>query len=277
MSDEHDSDASIEQTMGPAQNTGSSALPAVRHNRLIDLLRKNGQMTVNEMVEQLSVSRDTIRRDLDQLEGRGLILRTHGGAIYNDALVRVDTTLGARMDAFAAAKQRMAKAAANLIRDGETLIVNGGSSTCYFAAALSERQNLTIITNNLRLPPVTPESALRALHILGGVYWPVSQVTIGPVGFVEVPGISADTAVIGATGISASGISMGRLEEASETTAMVKVATRTIALIDQSKFNVTAFARIATFSQITFVVTDAWPPAAIVTAIQKAGAQLIVA
>lgn len=161
MTDETDSAAS------PAQSPGSAALPAVRHNRLIDLLRRNGQMTVAEMVEQLSVSRDTIRRDLDQLESRGLILRTHGGAIYNDALVRVDTTLGTRMDAFTAAKQRMGKAAADLIRDGETLIVNGGSSTCYFAAALGERQNLTVITNNLRLPPVAPENALRTLHILG--------------------------------------------------------------------------------------------------------------
>jgi DeoR family fructose operon transcriptional repressor len=260
----------------PSQTSGSAAMPAVRHNRLVELLREHGQMTVNEMVEQLSVSRDTIRRDLDQLEGRGLLLRTHGGAIYNDTLVRVDTTLGSRMDAFTSAKQRMGKAAAALIRDGETLIINGGSSTCFFAAALGDRQNLTIITNNLRLPPVTPESCLRSVHILGGAYWPVSQVTIGPVGFPEVSGISADTAVIGATGISAGGVSMGRLEEASETTAMIKVASRTIALLDQSKFNVTAFARIATFSQITFVVTDAWPPDAIVTAIKKAGTQLIV-
>ena len=260
----------------PPQTTGSSALPAVRHNRLVELLREHGQMTVNEMVEQLSVSRDTIRRDLDQLEGRGLLLRTHGGAVYNNALVRVDTTLGSRMDAFTAAKQRIGKAAAALIRDGETLIINGGSSTCFFAAALGDKQNLTIITNNLRLPPVTPESCLRSIHILGGAYWPVSQVTIGSVGFPEVTGISADTAVIGATGISPGGVSMGRLEEASETTAMTRIAARTIALLDHSKFNITAFARIATLSQITFVVTDAWPPETIVTAMKKAGTQLIV-
>jgi DeoR/GlpR family transcriptional regulator of sugar metabolism len=260
-----------------ASASGGASLPAVRHNRLIELLRVHGQMTVNEMVEQLSVSRDTVRRDLDQLESRGLLQRTHGGAIYNDTLVRVDTTLGTRMDAFAAAKQRMGKAAAALIRDGETLIVNGGSSTCFFAAALSGKQNLTVITNNLRLPPATPESCLRSIHILGGTYWPVSQVTIGPVGFPDVSGISADTAVIGATGISAGGVSMGRLEEASETTAMIKVAARTIALIDHSKFNVTAFARIATLTQITFLVTDAWPPDAIMLALKKAGTQVIVA
>jgi DeoR/GlpR family transcriptional regulator of sugar metabolism len=69
---------------------------------------------------------------------------------------------------------------------------------------------------------------------------------------------------------------MGRLEEASETAAMTRIASRTIALLDHSKFNLTAFARVAAFSQITFLVTDAWPPDNIVAAIKKAGTQLIV-
>jgi DeoR/GlpR family transcriptional regulator of sugar metabolism len=259
------------------ETAASAALPAVRQNRLIDLLKQHGQLTVNELMEQLSVSRDTVRRDLDQLEQRGLLQRTHGGAVYNDALVRVDTTLGSRMDAYTAAKQRIAKKAASLIRNGETLIVNGGSSTCYFAAALSERRDLTLITNNLRIPPVAPDTAVRALHILGGVYWPVSQVTIGAVGFPEVSGISADTAVIGATGLSIAGVTMGRLDEASETAAMIKIASRAIALIDHSKFGVTAFAKIATFAQIGVVITDEWPPEPIAQAMKKAGTQLIVA
>ncbi len=262
--------------MSSEADPASSVLPAVRHNRMIDLLRERGQLTVNELVALFEVSRDTIRRDLDLLEQRGLLVRTHGGAVYNDRLVRFDTTLGSRMDVFVERKQRIGKAAAALVRDGETLILNGGSSTCFFAAALGERANLTIITNNLRLPPVTPESCLRAIHILGGTYWSVSQVTIGAIGFPDVAGISADTAVVGATGLSASGISMGRLEEAAETTAMMKIAARTIVLVDQSKFNTTAFAQIAGFNQINYVVTDAFPPDPIVEVMNKAGTQLIV-
>ena len=254
----------------------STVLPAVRHNRLIELLRERGQVTVNELVVLFDVSRDTIRRDLDLLNERGLLIRTHGGAVHNDKLVRIDTTLGSRMDVHVERKQRIAKRAMELIRDGETLILNGGSSTCYFAAALASRRNLTIITNNLRLPPVTPESCLRAIHILGGAYWSVSQVTIGAIGFPDVAGISADTAVIGATGISATGISMGRLEEAAETKAMIGISRRTIVLIDQSKFNVTAFAQVAGFDAIDYVVTDARPSSEIVDAMKQAGTQLIV-
>lgn len=272
VTDERSSAGSVPPERGTARS-----MPMVRQTRMLAALRQRGQMTVNELMEALAVSRDTVRRDLDYLEQRGLITRTHGGAVFNDGLVRVDTTLGSRMDSFASAKERMAKAAAGLIRDGETLIVNGGSSTCYFAGALGEKRNLTLITNNLRIPPVAPEMALRALHVLGGVYWSVSQVTIGAVAFPDVAGISADTAIIGATGLSANGITMGRFEEAAETSAMVRLAQRTIALIDHSKFGVNAFARVAPLNLITVIVTDEWPPDPLQAAIRKAGVQLVVA
>ena len=71
-------------------------------------------------------------------------------------MVRVDTSLGSRMDEHAEAKLRIGRLAAGLVRDGETLILNGGSTTCAFAAALGDRRNLTVVTNNLLLPPVTP-------------------------------------------------------------------------------------------------------------------------
>jgi len=252
------------------------ALPALRQNRLIGLLQERGQVTVTELVALFDVSRDTIRRDLDLLEQRGLLVRTHGGAIDNSHLVQVDTTIGLRMDAHVEAKRRIAQLAATLVRDSETLILNGGSTTCYFAAALGDRRNLTVVTNNLRLPAVTPDSCVRAIHILGGLYWGVSQVTIGPISFPAVAGISADTAVIGATGISAAGISMGRLEEAAETAGMVDIAKRTIVLVDSSKFNVNAFATIASFERIQQLVTDATPPDDILASLERAGVQLSV-
>ncbi|UDL93306.1 DeoR/GlpR family DNA-binding transcription regulator [Lichenihabitans sp. PAMC28606] len=255
---------------------GATDLPAARQNRLLDLLHQRGQATVVELVTLLDVSRDTIRRDLDAMEARGLLIRTHGGAVHKDRMVRIDTTLGLRMDAHADAKQRIGHAAARLIRDGETLILNGGSSTCAFAAALTERRNLTVVTNNLRLPPVTPEAAVRAIYVMGGTYWAVSQVTIGPIGLPGIAGFGADTAVIGVTGLSASGISMGRLEEATETASMIAVAKRTIVLADQSKFDIAAFAQIATLGAIQHLVTDAEPPPEIAAALERAGVQVLI-
>ena len=260
----------------PESEANSSALPALRQNRLLAVLRERGQVTVAELVTLFDVSRDTIRRDLDVMEQRGLLVRTHGGAIRKDQMVRIDTTLGLRMDAHAAAKRRIGQAAAGLVRDSETLLLNGGSSTCAFAAALGERRNLTIVTNNLRLPPVTPEAAVRAIYVLGGTYWSVSQVTIGTIGLPGVAGFSADTAVIGVTALSTAGVTMGRLEEAAETASMVGLAKRTIVLADQSKFNVAAFATIAGFDCIEHLVTDAEPPPDIAAALERAGVQVLV-
>ncbi len=229
-----------------------------------------------ELVGLLDVSRDTVRRDLDVLERRGLLVRTHGGAVQKDRMVRVDTALGLRMDEHADAKERIGSAAAGLIRDGETLVLNGGSSTVAFAAALTERRNLTVVTNNLRIPPVAPEQAMRAIYVIGGTYWAVSQVTIGALSLPGIAGFDADTAVIGVTGLSAGGITMGRLEEAAETASMIAAAKRTIVLADCSKFDVSAFARIAPLDSIEHLVTDAAPPPEIATALEQAGVQVLV-
>ena len=268
--------ASDSTPMFPDPETGSSALPAVRQSRLLDLLQHRGQVTVGELVALLDVSRDTVRRDLDLMEQRGLLVRTHGGAVDKTRMVRVDTTLRARMDEHADAKQRIGRAAAGLVRDGETLVLNGGSTTCAFAAALTERRNLTVVTNNLRLPPITPDAAVRAIYVLGGTYWAISQVTIGPIGLPGIAGFGADTAVIGATGVSADGVSMGRLEEATETAAMIDVAKRTIVLADRSKFGVSAFAQVARFDRIDHLVTDGEPPQAIGAALERAGVKVLV-
>ncbi len=255
---------------------GSVALPAARHNRLLELLQQRGQVTVVELVALLDVSRDTVRRDLDALEQRGLLVRTHGGAIDKSRLVRVDTSLGARMDKHADAKRQIGSLAATLIRDGETMILNGGSSTCAFAAALADRRDLTLVTNNLRVPPVTPEASVRAVYVLGGTYWAVSQVTIGPIGLPGIAGFGADTAVIGVTGLSAAGLSIGRLEEATETAGMIEVSKRTIVLADQSKFAVSAFAHVAPLDKIEHLVTDAQPPPDIAAALDRAGVQVLI-
>lgn len=253
-----------------------SALPAARQNRLVQLVRERGQVTVNELVALFDVSRDTIRRDLDLLEKRGLLVRTHGGAVNGDRMVRVDTTLGSRMDEHVEAKRRIGRAATQLVRDGETLLLNGGSTIYFFASALGARRRLTIVTNNLRVPPALPENAVEAVHILGGTYWANFQVTIGTIGFAPVAGIHVDTAVIGCTGVSASGISMSKLDEASHTANMIRIARRTIVLADKSKFDVTAFANIAPLDDVEHLVTDAPPPPDLAAALERAGVQVLV-
>ena len=111
-----------------------NVLPAKRHLELVELIRARGQMTVNEVATHFAVSGDTVRRDLDLLANQGLLKRTHGGAVAMDNLVHQDSTFTQRMSTRIPAKRRIARAASRLIGDGETLLINGGSTTKIFSA-----------------------------------------------------------------------------------------------------------------------------------------------
>ena len=193
----------IEQPMDISDDSiRENALPAKRHLELVELVRARGQVTVNELSTYFGVSGDTVRRDLDLLASQGLLKRTHGGAIAMDKLVHQDSTFTQRMSTRIPAKKRIARAACQLISDGETLVLNGGSTTRLFAAELSDRRNLTIVTNNLTIPTTLAAECVRDIYILGGQYKGDAQVTVGPVGFVSAASITVDSAVIGVGGIT---------------------------------------------------------------------------
>jgi DeoR family fructose operon transcriptional repressor len=253
----------------------TSDLPIARQAKLVELVNEKGQVTVSELVSRFGVSRDTIRRDLTQLESRKLILRTHGGAVSADHTAII-TPLGSRMDTQVSAKQRIGRAAASLIRDGETLIINGGSTTTYFVSELSERHDLTIVTNNLRVLPALPEQSLRAVYLLGGTYLHNTQSIVGFDGFASMPLINVNTAVIGVAGISAAGFSTGPIEEAHATRAIMQISRRTVVVADRSKFNLVAFAWIAELKQIEHFVTDAMPDGSLRAALEEAEVEILV-
>jgi DeoR/GlpR family transcriptional regulator of sugar metabolism len=260
--------------------TGDSddlVLPGSRHQRLVDVMRTKGHVTVAELTTMFGVSRDTIRRDLHLLERHGLLTRTHGGALAGDGLVARETRFQSRMAAQTRAKRSIGRAAAGLIRDGETLILNGGSTTCCFAAELGKLRDLTIVTNNLMLPQAVARHAARSIYVLGGAYWESAQITIGALKISGASRISVDTAVVGVTGVDASGLSISRLEEGQATVEMMDAARRVIVLADSSKYGVNAFAHVADFNRVQFLVTDAPPPPEIAEALGQAGVEVVLA
>jgi DeoR family fructose operon transcriptional repressor len=160
-------------------NDRNTSIPARRHQQLLELLAIKGKLTVDELAEHFEVSDDTIRRDLQILEQGKMILRTHGGAASTGFLVHRETSFSLRGQAQAVEKSRIARVAAELISDGETLIINGGSTTFAFAASLGLRRNLTIVTNNLAIPAVLPPEAIQEIYVLGGQYQVNLVSTIG--------------------------------------------------------------------------------------------------
>jgi DeoR/GlpR family transcriptional regulator of sugar metabolism len=162
---------------------------------------------------------------------------------------------------------------ADLIRDGETLIINGGSTTHYFAEELGHRRNLTVVTNNLSIPPALPEHAIRRTYVLGGSYLFENQCTLGPLEFAQTGGITVDTAVIGIGGLTAKrGLSVTVLEDA----AMIASAHRSIVLADATKFGHNDFAHLGSFARIHILVVDRDLPEDIASAMAAAGVEVIV-
>jgi DeoR family transcriptional regulator, fructose operon transcriptional repressor len=247
----------------------TASVPTRRQQQLVELLAARGHLTVDELAEHFSVSDDTVRRDLQLLEQRKRVLRTHGGAVAAGFLVHRETAFSQRYQTQAAAKRRIGKAAAELISDGETLIVNGGSTTFVFATSLGTRRNLTVVTNNLAIPPVLMLEAVQEIHIIGGLYRINLASTIGSLAR-QTGGISVDTAVLGVSGMTAQkGISTSVLDEASMVAEMISSAERTVILADATKFGRNAFGHIAPLTAINVLVTDAPPPDDLAQALAK--------
>jgi DeoR/GlpR family transcriptional regulator of sugar metabolism len=252
------------------------SLPARRRFELIRLAQRQGQLSVADLSSQFGVSSDTIRRDLDLLSLRGFVRRTHGGAVPADYLGQGDPAIqwvGSRV----AEKTRIAECASELIQDGESLILNGGSTTRLLAFELAGKRNLTVFTNALGIPAAIPRQAVRDVVVLGGEYRTESHTTVGSVAFCGAIAVSADSAILGVGGITQDGIFAGLLQDAAMTASMIAVARRTIVLADSAQFNLRLLARIATLDRIDILVTDAEPPKDLFAALEKLEVQVMVA
>ena len=253
------------------------SLPARRRFELIRLARRQGQISVKELSSQFGVSPDTIRRDLDLLSVRGLVRRTHGGAVPADSLVPSESPFAQRINLRMAEKTRIAQCAAALIQNGETLIINGGSTTRIFAFELAGKKNLTVVTNALAIPASLPEQAVRDIFVLGGEYRAESHITVGSVAYGGSTAVSVDSAILGVAGITEDGVFARLLQEAAMTASMMVAARRTIVLADSTKFDQKLLGHIASLGQIDILVTDAKPPEKISEALHDCGVQVIIA
>ncbi len=257
-------------------------LPAVRRSLLAGLVRDRGQVTVSELTDALGVSPDTVRRDLDELARTGLVTRTHGGAMHR-LLARTDQSFERRMGEHWDLKLRIGAATAALLEDGQTLLINGGTTALAVVRSIQAARELTIVTNNLRIPGEIDTRCVRQLYLLGGYCRLSSLVTVGPV---EFPGmrpdrshaVMADLAIIGVGGISAhEGLSTTDLHEARMMRAMVDSATTVVVAVDSTKFERNAFVQIATLEHAHIVVTDAEPPPVLRQALTESGVRLVFA
>lgn len=264
-------------TVGEDAWPHDAALPARRRSNLVQFVHERGQATITELSEALQVSADTVRRDLAYLAGQG-VARTYGGAVATDRFAAADLSFESRSLADRAGKDRIGLASAALVADGQTIILNGGTTTLAVARALGSRRALTLVTNNLRLPMEVPPECFREVYMLGGSCRVKSNVTIGPVGFAGVHSISADVCFIGVAGVSHDGgLSTSNLAEAQMMREMMNASRRVVVLATTSKFGRNAFVHISSFDMVSTLITDGTPPEEVRTALTAAQVELIVA
>lgn len=264
------------------RNQDEGKLPATaRQARLAELLRRSGFVSVAESAERLGVSSMTIRRDLESLEARGILTRTHGGAIAVErgpleVFDAVEPAFEQRRRHQATAKGMIAAAAAKLVEPNQTVALDVGTTALALAKELAGRADLKFITNNL--PAAMMLSGRGSpVYVLGGQLRAPEMAVIGAVAHGQARDYFVDHAFIGVSGVMESGCYDYSPEDTEVKRTFIERARQVVVLCDSSKFDHRAMARICELKQCHIVVTEMPPPTHLARSLRGAGVRVIVA
>ncbi|EFM11126.1 transcriptional regulator, DeoR family [Paenibacillus curdlanolyticus YK9] len=247
-----------------------------RLKHILAHLKENGNIRIEQICENYSVSRDSARRDLVKLEEAQLIVRTHGGAIL--ASPKLSTKpYEERLDNLGA-KKRIGRAAAALIQDGETLFLNASTTVQAAVEACAGKDiYLTAVTNSIDTAAVLGKSPNAKVHLLGGQYNAWHRSVTGPQTVAMIRDFRAQTLLLGACAITPDGLSSPVLDETYVKREMIAMADRVIVLADSGKYQQSFLHHVCSLDKIDVLITDAEPPAAVKEVLVGNGVELIIA
>jgi DeoR family transcriptional regulator of aga operon len=247
-----------------------------RRQHILSLIQKNGRVLVDELSSSLDLSKITIRKDLDYLESKDLLVRTHGGALPLHAGALSDPSIQEKKDLHQEEKSRIAKAAAAMVSEGQCIILDSGTTTTGIARELASFQHLTIITNALNIATDLAQSNSEIIQI-GGTLRKNSLSAVGPLAEDLLKEMHADIVFLGVDGFDIKiGLTTPNVLEARVNRAMVKAAEKVVAVCDSSKFNRRSLALIVPTSAIDHLITDRNLPPEELRAIREAGIEVTV-
>lgn len=227
---------------------------------------------------ELGVSQSTVRRDVEMLEHDGLVKRTHGGVIWIGEPIAgtrpyaFDQRMGYQLDA----KRAIARAARALVQPGQTILIDGGTTTFYLAQELLG-QALQLVTNSLPIANLFLNDESVELILAGGLMYPRYGVLLGPMAESTLLTIHTQTMFLSVAGVHEHSLYNQNLLLVAAETRMMEQAQQVVLLVDSSKFGQQALARLCGLDQIDVVVSDAALSEEHRQAVQKAGCQLIIA
>ena len=232
---------------------------AQRQRWILEQIRRAGGVRASEVTEALGVSPITVRRDFDALAGQGLIEKVYGGATARNPGPGDEPGFEAKRGRERAAKEAIARRAADLVHPGNAIGITAGTTTHAFARAVSRIPDVTVVTNSPRAAAILQDHAARDQTVIltGGVRTP-SDALVGPVAVRSLRSLHLDCVFMGVHGIDeGAGFTSPNLTEADTNRALIATAGRLVVLADHTKWGVVGLCTIAALEDAAALVTDA--------------------
>jgi len=274
ISDEKEQTGSATSALGTEPHL-DGLMGEERRTQILQIVRSTGRVRVNELAGLFDTSAVTIRNDLNALHERGLVFRSHGGAVLPDTILR-ESPVHERLKAHAEEKRRIGAMAATLINDGETIILDSGTTTLEIARQIKKKQSVQVITNGVNIAAELLDARDVQLFIVGGTVRGESASISGRFTEEMFEQFSADKMFLSGAGCDLDfGVSGANLEETMVNQAMLRISREIILVADASKFSKRSMARITHFSEIDTVISDASLDAATQERLRSLGCNLI--
>lgn len=245
--------------------------PNERQTEIVNIIRERNSVAVDELADILKISKETVRRDLSFLAKHGKIQKFHGGASL--PVITGEGPFRDRMGENTAAKVAIASEATKLIAQGQTVLIDTGSTTLYFAENLAEISGLTVVTNSAEIARVVDNGNSQSkTFLLGGEFNSDNRQTVGSITIQQIRSFRAHHAVLAVTALdSRTGVMDFCIEEAQIARAMIEQAESVTILVDSSKFGRIASFEVCSLDRITNLVCDKLPSSDIQAILADAG------
>ncbi len=240
-----------------------------RRQHILSIAQNEGRVRVRDLSKALGISQITIRKDLDHLQAKGLLQRSHGGALPAQPGALFDPSLQEKEKSHHHEKERIGAAAAELVKEGQCVMLDSGTTTTAVAHALKRFSHLTVITNAVNIAAELTGTNFEVI-LTGGILRKNSFSLVGPLAEDMLAEMHADILFLGVDGFDLDiGLTTPNLLESRVNRAMANGATKVVVVCDSTKFDRRSLSRIVPISALHHVVTDANLPKRLVEALQS--------
>lgn len=252
-----------------------------RQEAIMDLLIKERSVKTSTLCDLLSASRETIRRDLESMEGRRMLKRIHGGAMRLDPpqdSAAAYTTFDQRKEEHSLDKEEVAAEAVKYISEGQAIALDSGTTSLELAREIKKRfRKLSVITNSLTIANELADAEGITLILTGGIYNPEEKACLSDMATLILSRINIDILFLTTCGISADrGITYQRVEDLIVQEKFMEASDETIVIADSSKLGINSLVRMCGIEQVSMIITDSHASAEQIAALEETGTKVVI-